>query len=310
MKLPVDGIEAFIQVAELASFQKAAERIGLTQTALTRRIQKLEGHVGLRLIDRTTRFIELTAVGRDFLPQARRLMEDLAGGLDRLRRMSRTSAGDVTLACLSSLTYHQLPPALCTYARRYPQNRVQILERTGGLVTEAVRQGQAEFGIHILGPSYADLVDEPLLRDPFVLFCAKEHPLSGLKRASWKTLRGVDLITLGGASGHRRLIEEQLARVGLDVRGRFVVENFASAVALAATGVGVAILPASLRITASQPNMRQIPLVDPVIHRSIGLTRRRGVTLTPAAQALYDHLKRALAERSRAGRAVAVLTAR
>src|SRR5919198_2839213 len=167
MQLPIDGIQAFIQVAELGSFQKAAEKLGLTQTGLSRRMQRLEAHVGLRLIDRTTRFIALTAVGREFLPQAKRLVDDLTSGLERLKTMSRLGTGDVTVACLHSLAYYQLPRVLRIYAQKFPQNRVQLLERTGGMVTDAVRQGQAEFGIHIQQQSQAELAEEPLMRDPF-----------------------------------------------------------------------------------------------------------------------------------------------
>ena len=68
MKIDFDGIQAFVLIAEVGGFGKAAERLHLTQTALTRRIQKLESYIGVRLIDRTTRSVQLTAVGRDFLP--------------------------------------------------------------------------------------------------------------------------------------------------------------------------------------------------------------------------------------------------
>lgn len=77
MKLDIDGIQAFVLIAELGGFQRAADKLLLTQTALTRRIQRLEGYLGLKLLDRTTRSLALTAVGREFLPQAKRLVEEL-----------------------------------------------------------------------------------------------------------------------------------------------------------------------------------------------------------------------------------------
>ena len=304
MNIPIDGIQAFIQVAELGSFHGAADKLGLTQTGLSRRIQRLEAHVGSRLFDRTTRFIALTAVGREFLPQATRLVEDLTSGLERLRTMSRLSTGDVTIACLPSLACYQLPLVLRVYAQKFPDNRVQLLERTGAHVTEGVRQGQAEFGIHIQQQGHPDLLEEPIMRDPFVLFCHRSHALSRAKRVTWKDLRHADLITLGGASGHRRQIEEQLARAGLNSRGRFVVENFSSAIGLAAAGAGIAILPASTRAAETHPKLRQIPLVDPIIHRAISLIRRRDVSLAPAAQALYEVMRRELAPQAKPQRPV------
>ena len=68
MKIDFDGVQAFVAVADLGGFNKAAEQLHITQTALTRRIQKLETYLALKLLDRTTRRVELTAVGRDFCP--------------------------------------------------------------------------------------------------------------------------------------------------------------------------------------------------------------------------------------------------
>jgi DNA-binding transcriptional LysR family regulator len=287
MKLPMDGIHAFVEIADLGTFSRAAEKLGITQTALTRRIQRLEAFIGVKLLDRTTRATHLTHVGREFLPLAARLVVDLTYGLDRLRATARLAVGEVTVATLQSVAFHQLPRALRIYAQTYPGNRVQILERSGALVTEAVRQNQADFGIHIQQEPQSDLTEDLLMRDPFVLVCSRAHALAASSTLAWPDLVGVDLITLGGASGNRRIVEAQLARAGLEMRGRFVVETTPTAVALAAAGVGAAILPATMRATSVATGLVEIPIVDPLIYRSIGLVRRRNQTLTPAAAALY-----------------------
>jgi len=290
MKLDIDGIQAFVLIAELGGFQKAAERLNLTQTALSRRIQRLEDYLGLKLLDRTTRSVVLTVVGRSFLPQAERLVEELTRSVDQLKDMSRSASGNVTMACMPSMTYQRLPVVLRTYADKYPQNRVRILDRTSVLVAEAVRQGQAEFGVMILLSRDNDLIEERMIEDPFMLFCLNTHPLSRRESVTWKDLREADLITFGGASGNRVFLDYQLASRGIDVRGRFEVEQMSAAIGLVAAGVGVAILPASILLARTYPEVRQIPLVKPVIKRPIGLVRRRRASLSPAAQALYDLL--------------------
>jgi DNA-binding transcriptional LysR family regulator len=287
MKLPMDGIQAFVQIAELGSFSRSAEKLGITQTALTRRIQRLEAFIGVKLLDRTTRATRLTHVGCEFLPLAARLVTDLTYGLDRLRATARLAIGEVTVATLQSVAFHQLPRCLSIYASTHPGNRVSILERSGALVTEAVRQNQADFGIHIQQDAQSDLMEDLLMRDPFVLVCSQHHALATAGALAWPDLVGVDLITLGGASGNRRIVEAQLARAGLEMRGRFVVETTPTAVALAAAGVGAAILPATIKATSLATGLVEIQLVDPVLYRSIGLVRRRNQTLTPAAAALY-----------------------
>lgn len=288
MRMPTDGIQAFVEIARLGSFNRAADRLCITQTALSRRIQRLEAVVGTRLLDRTTRTTALTPVGREFLPFAERVIDELTYGLERLRTATRLSLGEVNLAVIQSVAFRQLPLALKIYADAYPRNRVQVLERTGTLVTEAVRQGAADFGIHVLQGQQPDLEEEELVSDPFVLVCSRNHPLAGRPEVAWKDLRGVDLITLGGASGNRHIVEVRLAQGGVETRGRFVVESTPSAIALARAGVGAAILPATMRASEVATGLIEIPLVDPVAHRAVGLVRRRNETLSPAAAALYD----------------------
>ena len=98
MKIDFDGIQAFVAIAELGGFSKAAEQLHVTQTALTRRVQKLEAYLNLRLLDRTTRYVELTAVGREFLPQARAIVSEMTLAVGRLKDMSKHARGSFTLA--------------------------------------------------------------------------------------------------------------------------------------------------------------------------------------------------------------------
>jgi len=290
MHLPMDDVQAFVLVAELGSFTRAAQRLAITQTGLTRRIQRLEGFVGLSLLDRTTRRTTLTTAGREFLPLAQRVVEDLTRGLERLRTTARLSAGDVTLATMPAVAYQRLPPVLSAYARQFPGNRVMLLERSGVLVTEAVRHGAAEFGIHITQEPREDLQEDLLSTDPLVLVCHPTHALANRAAITWAELRDWDLITLGGSSGNRAPVEAQLTRAGLPIRGRFVVENTPSALALAATGAAVAILPSAIERGMLPGGLVEVPLQAPVLHRQLSLVRRRGEALTPAAAALYDML--------------------
>lgn len=126
MKVDFDGLQAFVCVAELGSFVKAAQQLHLTQTALTRRIQKLEQSLDIRLLDRTTRKVELTATGRDFLPQARHLVLDAQRTLERVRDKARAGLGHFTLACVPSLTTHVLPQLIKAYAQSHPGNTLRL----------------------------------------------------------------------------------------------------------------------------------------------------------------------------------------
>jgi DNA-binding transcriptional LysR family regulator len=127
MKIPIDGVQAFVHVAELGSFHRAAEHLFITQTALTRRIQRLEAFVGLRLLDRTTRSTTLSPMGKEFLPMARRIIDDLVDGLD-LHSPSGVSF-EVKIACIRALDKDFLPQAAPAVAQTAGSGRIRPRSR-------------------------------------------------------------------------------------------------------------------------------------------------------------------------------------
>jgi DNA-binding transcriptional LysR family regulator len=302
MKIDIDGVQAFILVAEMGGFHKAAEKLNLSQTALTRRIQKLERYLGLKLLDRTTRSVALTRVGREFLPRAIRTVDDLTASLLRLKDMARDASGDVVVACIPSMTYQQLPQVIRDYAKRYPGNRVRLLDRSSVQVMEAVRSGEAEVGIGLKLASNPDLVEETMLRDPFVLYCRSDHPASAKREISWKALREYDLIAISGLSGNRALLDHHLRRHGIDLRGRFEVEHPSTAISLVAAGVGAAVLPSATLLSGTFPDVKRIALGHPLVLRTIVRFVRRSATLSPAAQAFQNALDGALVRDARAAK--------
>jgi len=298
MKIDFDGIQAFVLVAELGGFSRAADHLHLTQTALTRRIQKLEAYLAVRLLDRTTRSVQLTAVGRDFLPQARRLVDEMTSAVDRLKDMSRLGTGNVAIASIPTMAHHTLPAVIRTYIKEHPGNRIRIIESNASDVSRAVLHDQAEFGITIQLERHADLAEQPVMREPFMFFCLDEHPLSGRKSVTWGELGEAELILVSGLSGNRALLDYQLAKKRLSLRGTYEVEHLSTAIGLVAAGVGTAILPFSAIQEGAYPRVRRIALVSPVISRTLVLIRRKNATLSPAAAAFYDALAQKLAESS------------
>jgi DNA-binding transcriptional LysR family regulator len=294
MKIDFDGIQAFVLVAELGGFSRAAGQLHLTQTALTRRIQKLESYLGVRLLDRTTRWVQLTAVGREFLPQARRLVDEMSFAVGRLKDMSRLGKGNIAIASIPTMAHHTLPAVIRKYSEKYPGNRIRIIESNASDVCRAVLHDQAEFGITIQLERHAELVEEAILREPFMYFCRDEHPLSNKKAVTWKELGQAELILVSGLSGNRALLDYQLARKRLSLSGSYEVEHLSTAIGLVSAGVGTAILPFSTIQEGTHPRVRRIPLVGPVINRTIVLIRRRNASLSPATQNFYDMLARQL----------------
>ncbi len=275
-------------MAEFSSFVKAAEQLHLTQTALTRRIQKLEGLLDARLLDRTTRKVELTATGRDFLPQARHLVLDATRTLARVRDKAQASGGHFTLACVPSLTTHVLPELIRTYAQQSPGNTLRLLDASSHDVRAAVLDGQAELGIAINGEPHAELQEVALFEDPLTLLCPTPHALQDRRTVSWTDLQSVDLIVVSSFMATRMFLDYQLGQRGIRLSGHYEVQHHATAINLVAAGVGCAILPSSTFENGDRPHVVKIPLTGPVVKRRVTLLRRKQPSLSLAAENFHQ----------------------
>ncbi|MBL8485458.1 MAG: LysR family transcriptional regulator [Rhodocyclaceae bacterium] len=292
MKIDFDGIQAFVVIAELGGFNKAAEQLHITQTALTRRVQKLESYLGLKLLDRTTRYVELTSVGREFLPQARAIVAEMTAAVGRLKDMSKYARGNFTLACVPTMAAQILPTLMREYAKDHPNNRIRLLDATSYEVRDAVLNSQAELGIGILGEQRPDLTEVPLFDDPLMFFCRDSNPLSEMKSVTWSDMSDADLIVVSNLTATRAFMDYQLAKRGISLSGAYEVQHHATAISLVAAGVGCAILPASTFQEGDRPGVRRIPLVSPVVKRKVILITRKNSTLSPAAEAFHDLVKK------------------
>ena len=213
MKIDVLGVQAFVAIADHKSFRRAASELSITQTALSRRLQNLESFLGVRLVERTTRSVALTPPGDSFLPQARRLLADLAAALTEIRETGKAQRGDVTLACVPTIGVHYLPQILQRYSAEHPQNRVKVLDHSSGAVAQAVLTREAEFGINIAESHPPTLQSIPLLQDDFVLICRDDHPFARRRRLPWKQLEGHRLIFPGASSNNRPLLDLSLIHI-------------------------------------------------------------------------------------------------
>jgi DNA-binding transcriptional LysR family regulator len=291
MKVDFDGLQAFVTIAELGGFGKAAETLHLTQTALTRRLQKLEAYLGLKLLERSTRRVALTTVGREFLPQARLLVQEVTQSMRRLKDMAQHGHGQFTLACIPSMTSHVLPGLIGRYAQSHPGNHIRLLDGASHEVRQAVLDGPAELGLALHGERHPELAETPLFQDALVFICRHEHPLAQRGQLRWEDMRDVELVGVSNFTATRIQMDYQLAKRGIQLVSRYEVQHHATALNLVAAGVGAAILPASTFRAGDRPGVCQLGLTDPVVQRQVVLLRRRGAGLSPAAQAFYQLLQ-------------------
>jgi DNA-binding transcriptional LysR family regulator len=299
MKFGLSDLEAFVALAELASFRKAAESVHLSQPALSRRIAKLEDALSVRLFDRTTRSVSLTAVGRDFSTKARDLLNELEQSLLAIDDVAATRSGEVTVACVPSAAYYFLPVVIGRYYARYPRIRVRLIDESANTVLSVVARGEADFGINFIGTQDPDVEFKPLLKEAFVAACRHDHPLAGRRKLTWAELRGHDYVTVSKSSGNRLLLDLALAEVRERPSWFYEARHVSTVLGLVEAGLGVAAVPQMAMPTGEHPVLRTIPLVEPRVTRTVGLIRRRGRALSPAAAAFYAMVQAERATRAR-----------
>lgn len=283
-------LRAFLAVVELAGFHKAAEALAISQPALSRRIQSLEASVGAPLLERTTRRVAPTAIGRSFAPMARRLIDDFEDSLLGVTGLGSRQTGSITLACVPTTVFYFLPQAIEEFTRAYPRIRFRILDLSANDALESVRNGEAEFGINFIGNADADLTFTGLLDDPFVLACHHGHRLAGKSSVEWADLEGEVLVGVSRQSGNRQTLESALAKTGVHLEFRYEVNHLTTSLGLVERGLGSAVLPRLATPPGEHPVIATRMLINPVVQRTIGIVERRASRLSPLAQRFRDML--------------------
>ena len=281
-------LQAFAAVAESSNFRKAAESVHISQPAFSRRIDKLETALGVRLLDRNTRRVELTAVGRDFARKVRLLLDELDNALLGIGEVAATRMGEVTVACVPSAAYYFMPRVITRYHAQFPRIRVRVYDAGANEVLSAVEHGEADFGLNFIGSDEVEMEFDALWEERFVAVCRREHPLATRRQVRWSDLREHDFMTVSRTSGNRLLMDLALAGVADRPRAIYETHHVITLLGMVEAGLGVAAVPQLAAPGSGHPTMTTVALVDPVVTRQIGLIRRRGRSLSPAAQQLYD----------------------
>jgi DNA-binding transcriptional LysR family regulator len=299
----LNDLQAFRAVAELSNFRKAAEALHVSQPAFSRRIEKLEEALGVQLLERTTRRVSLTSVGRDFDRKVQQLLDDLDHTLLGIRGVATSRMGEVTIACVPSTVYYFVSQVISRYHERYPKVRVKIFDASANEVLTAVSRSEADFGLNFVGAQEPDIEFRPLMEERFVAACRRDHPLAKKRRVTWTELAQYDYISVSKASGNRLLLDQALSGLPGRPQAIYETQHVTTMLGLVEAGLGVAAVPSIAMPAADHPLLVSVPLLDPVISRRIGLIQRKGRALSPAAQQLFAFFSEMKARRGKpAGR--------
>lgn len=295
INLTLDEVQAFVAVAHAGSFKGAADALFLSQPALSRRVDKLEQALDVRLLERTTRRVALTPEGREFLGHAERGLEALRSGVDEVEREVARRAASLTVACIPTVASALLPRAFARLAADHPEIRLRMLDEGAAEVLRAVQSGEAELGLSFTGASHPEIDFQPLLTEDYMLALRADHPLARRASLSWRDLLAEPMVAVAGDSGNRVLIDQALSRLKQRPQVQFEANHVAGALGLVEAGLGVAVVPRLALSMGAGAALVGVPLKQPRIERTLGLITRQGRRLGGPAQALVQALRSELA---------------
>ncbi len=296
-------LRAFVAISKLGTFAAAAKALHLSHSALSRRIGSLEDQLGVRLFDRTTRSVALTALGQRFLMDVGQLIDDLDRSVVSLHDVAHLEAGDVTVGCIFSVVHHFLLEVIGVFQQQHPRVMVRLVEESGDAVLASVKSGHADFAISYTGMQDPDVEFTALLKEPFVVACRPEHPLAQRRTVRWDELGNWPYALVSHESRVRFFIDQALAGVGRLPRPVCEVRHVSTLIGIAETGLAIAVVP-QLTLPNAPERVVGIPREGPRITRTVGMLRRAGRSLSPAAEAFAQILTDAIRTRNKASRTV------
>lgn len=285
MRIDILGLQAFIAIADTGSFQAAAGALHISQAALSHRLAKLEADLGITLVSRTTRQVSLTPEGIALLPRVRRLIDGLQTTLSDIQLQGQLGQEKITMGCIPSVATNVLSVILKEFRERGHGVRVEILDGYATYIDDQVNSGRAEFGVTVRSATHPELAFKPLVREPFVVLCRKDHELAAREQVS--------VNELGRHTTIRNLvIADALIHSTVELNWQYNAENVSTSIGMVRQGLGVTIVPSlGLNLEEGSP-FRAIKMVEPEISRHLGIVTRPDMPLTTSGQELMRYIEK------------------
>lgn len=288
-------LNAFIAIAELGSFSEAAERLHLTQPAVSKRIASLEQQLNVRLFDRLGREVSLTEAGRALLPRAYQILNVLDDTRRALTNLNGEISGRLTLATSHHIGLHRLPPLLRAFTRAHPQVALDIQFLDSEVAYEEVLHGRAELAVITLAPETREPVHAVAVwDDPLDFVAAPEHPLARHGAVSLTDVAHHPAVFPGGNTFTHHIVRRLFEAQGLTPNIAMSTNYLETIKMMVSIGLAWSVLPR----TMLDEQVARLPLPGIQLTRQLGYISHSERTLSNAAKAfmaLLDSQRESLA---------------
>jgi DNA-binding transcriptional LysR family regulator len=280
-------LNAFIAIAELGSFSEAAERLHLTQPAVSKRIASLEQQLNVRLFDRLGREVSLTEAGRALLPRAYQILNVLDDTRRALTNLNGEISGRLTLATSHHIGLHRLPPLLRAFTRAHPQVALDIQFLDSEVAYEEVLHGRAELAVITLAPETREPVHAVAVwDDPLDFVAAPEHPLARSQAISLADVAHHPAVFPGGNTFTHHIVRRLFEAQGLAPNIAMSTNYLETIKMMVSIGLAWSVLPR----TMLDDQVARLPLPGIQLTRQLGYISHTERTLSNAARAFMNLL--------------------
>ncbi|MDI9570507.1 MAG: LysR family transcriptional regulator [Pseudomonadota bacterium] len=244
-------LQYFVAVAEELHFGRAARRLNISQPPLSQQIRLLEEEIGVRLLNRTKRRVEITPAGAAFLAEARRILVASEEAVRQALRADKGEIGSLAVGFIGSANYSVLPPVIREFRRRFQEVELSLTEMNTSNQIEALRAGRIQVGFLRPPPGSAEgeLAMLPVYREPLVVAMSRNHPLQGMEETPLRLLAKESFIMIPRqrGPGYFDHLIALCQREGFSPHIVLEASQFHTIVGLVATELGIAVVPASMR---------------------------------------------------------------
>ncbi|WP_447740237.1 LysR family transcriptional regulator [Variovorax boronicumulans] len=299
MNLTTRQMRAFLQVARIGNFTRAAEQAHITQAGLSILIREMEKQLGCRLFDRTTRMVSLTPAGRRLLPVVERLVTDLDDVAAQLGAEGDAARQTLRIAATPLVSSHLLPWVFASFRAAHPQVALRLFDADLRDVEAMVAAGEADLGLGFFFKAAAGLDRTPVGR--FELMRVTQATADGepVGTAPWSALRGATLIGLPPGNPIQKVIERQLGEIGLADAQRPAFNFFGTLISMVEAGFGTAVMPTFALAACRRHRVKTDVLLKPRVGMDFFRLTKRGTHETEAMRAFSETLAKALPALSR-----------
>lgn len=289
-RFTIRQFEAFVTVADARSFAGASEQMGLSSSAVSQLIAELESTLGFRVFDRSTRRVELSSAGRDFLGPARTVLRHLQMAESTASDVRNRASGVVRIGAPMVLASAVLPAAIKAFCETRPKVVIRIRDTPVDGLVDKVVSGDLDLAVGPDRSGIEHVESMPVFDSPWVLWCAPTHPLAEQKSLSWVDLRNAHIVAAG--RDHERSVAQMHlnAPEGSRILPVDVVDNISTALGIASQGLAATLAPAYIAVVARPLGLVMRRVKEPEVIRQVCLYRSTVRAAPPAAEAFHEFL--------------------